>query len=664
MVHIELPSLSVSLDAGDADVLEKVVSSISSDAVITISNTPTDPTHSNTLLSLLQSIEFRNLNSSSIEFDDIRFRISETNYGRLAQYMTDVFTPEWANTDAGDVDNTNDALIRAKKDNQSNSFSTNTMTMAVAEGSVDAPGNFDGSEHGSFPDLHIGYVAAALTNAHEGRAVILNEESVFDTMNSSFGADFMSSLWSNTSGVTAGADSGGAGYRQLDLEGGSAGPLKELLSALYHGAPERFQTATPNDTEVFQALPIEAGDTVSIRVTVTGNIKMSTSSLTTPASDGADILPLIIPTASKANPSTYQAPFNVVSGVSPDAASDTAVAIGAQELSYVAGVSHNGSNAVSLDIRPQKYEFKVVLGDSGDGSGITIALTYTGDNWSMSGDFGLNIPLTTADTDTLSIYNNITSLDGSTSSIPYLYKDPDTNSYDVPNTPHWRIYNNLLQLLNYPTLLSTNEIQVGFSQEIHWTVDTAIIDGTIFTGHTTTTIANPLGTGTVGVIHDSSQSSGKWNESLNSGWRILFYHDATSWTNPITNNDTLQIGGVTLQDGMLILLNGTSGDSSFHKRNGIWRVYTTSEGIKQPTVNNQWTTVNNHLQLIRVADFESGDSITMLHRNRRFVRVSTDSLAVDSNNQSLAGKMYHVSTTNSGYSIDNQPFNFAEIVSQ
>lgn len=50
MVHIELPSLSVSLDAGDADVLEQVVSSISTDAVITISNTPTDPTHSNTLL--------------------------------------------------------------------------------------------------------------------------------------------------------------------------------------------------------------------------------------------------------------------------------------------------------------------------------------------------------------------------------------------------------------------------------------------------------------------------------------------------------------------------------------------------------------------------------------------------------------------------------------
>ena len=362
MVNIALPSLSVTLDAGHAEVLEKVVSPIVSDAVITIENTPTDPTHSNTLLSLLQSIEFRNLNSLSSEFDDIRFRMSETNYGRLAQYMTDMFTPEWVNTDVADGDHTNDAMIRAKLDNAGATI-TNTMTLTVEEGSVPAPGNFNDSEHGCFPDLHIGYVAAALTNAHEGRAVILNEESIFASMHNNsgmhnnFGTQFTSQLWNS-----ANADSGGSGYRQLDLEGGSAGPLKELLSALYHEAPDRFQESTLNETEEFQTLPIESGDTMSIKVTVTGSLKMSTLSLTTPTSDGANILPLIIPTASKANPSTYSTPFNVDESVASNVASDTAVATQTQELNYEAGVLHNGVDAVSVHIRPQKYEVKVVLG--------------------------------------------------------------------------------------------------------------------------------------------------------------------------------------------------------------------------------------------------------------------------------------------------------------
>jgi len=359
MVHLELASLAVTLAAGNADVLEKVVSAISSDAIVTVANMPTEPTNSENLLTLFKKIEFRNLNSASAEYDDVRFRIAEADYTKFSNYMSDVFTPTWANTDAGVVDNTNDAMIRAKLDNAGATITNNTMTMTVAEGSVAAPGNFNNSVHGCFPDLHIGYVAAALTNAHEGRAVILNEESVFENLNGSFGTDFMSKLWDSAT-----ADSGGVGFRQLDLEGGSAGPLKELLSALYHEAPERFQSPTPAtssggqdlpDTEEFEALPIVTGDTISIKVTVSGGLNMNTSSLTTPASDGTDILPLIIPTASKANPSTYLAPFNVTSGVS-SVASDTAVANGAQELSYVAGVVHNGSNAVSLNIRPQKYE--------------------------------------------------------------------------------------------------------------------------------------------------------------------------------------------------------------------------------------------------------------------------------------------------------------------
>jgi len=367
-VPIKLYSLVVDLTAGNADVLEKVVSAISSDAVVEVTNMPTEPTNSENLLSLFKKIQFRNLNQTSgAVLDDVRFRIAAADYTKFSNYMSDVFTPTWANSDAGDVDvdGNNDAKIRAKLDNAGATITNNTMTMTVDEGSVAAPGNFDGSEHGCFPDLHIGYVAAALTNAHEGRAVILNEESVFENLNGSFGTAFMSSLFNSASNVTV----DGTDYHQLDLKGGSAGPLKELLSALYHGDPERFQSPTPAssggedlpDTEEFETLPIKSGDTISIKVTVSGGLNMNTSSLTTPASDGTDILPLIIPTASKANPSTYLAPFNVTSGVSSVAASDTAVANGAQELSYVAGVVHNGSNAVSLNIRPQKYEVKMYL---------------------------------------------------------------------------------------------------------------------------------------------------------------------------------------------------------------------------------------------------------------------------------------------------------------
>lgn len=345
MVHIELASLAVSLSAGNADVLEKVVSAIVSDAVITVDNMPDEPTNSENLLSLFQKIEFRNLNSASAEYDDIRFRISEDNYIKFSNYMTDVFTPSWANSDAGDVDNTSDGKIRAKLDNAGATI-TNTMTMTVAEGSVAAPGNFNTSVHGSFPDLHIGYVAAALTNAHEGRAVILNEESVFNTMNSSFGTDFMSSLFDS-----AAADSGGAGYRQLDLEGGSAGPLKELLTALYHEAPSRFQASTPNDTEEFQALPIESGDTISIKVTVSGGLNMSAVNLTGIDSSGAKAVMANVTDVCDASPSTFTDPVN----------QDGSGAADSNDGITVTGTPGLAGSSVSVSLRSQVYEVTMTV---------------------------------------------------------------------------------------------------------------------------------------------------------------------------------------------------------------------------------------------------------------------------------------------------------------
>ena len=273
--------------------------------------------------------------------DDIRFRISETDYAKFSNYMTDVFTPSWANSDAGDVDNTNNGKIRAKKDNVAAAI-TNTMTMTVTEGSIPAPGNFNSSEHGCFPDLHIGYVAAALTNAHEGRAVILNEESVFNTMNSAlFGTDFMSSLWGN-----AIANSGGEGSRQLDLEGNSAGPLKDLFSALYHEAPGRFQTTNLNDTEEFQALPIAEGDTISIKVTVSGGLSMSAVNLTGINSSGAKAVMENVTDVCHASPSTFTDPVNQDEG----GASDSNDGI------TVSGTPGSAGSSVSVSLRSQIYE--------------------------------------------------------------------------------------------------------------------------------------------------------------------------------------------------------------------------------------------------------------------------------------------------------------------
>ena len=293
MVQITLASLALILSAGNAEVLEQVVSDIPSDAVVTVDNMPS--IGGEELHTLFQKIQFRNLNSASAAYDDVRFRIAETDYTKFSNYMTDVFTPKWANSDLGEdtVDGKNGAKIRANKDGAGTNI-TSTMTMKVDKGDGDAPGNFHESEHGCFPDLHIGYVAAALTNAHEGRAVILNENSVFEKMNGSFGTDFMKSLFfSNKSGVTAGAGSGGSGYRELDLEGDLAGPLKELWSALYHEAPERFQEATLNDTEEFQALPIKPKDNISISVTVTAGLSMGVDEIGGHGTAGAASIPVL-----------------------------------------------------------------------------------------------------------------------------------------------------------------------------------------------------------------------------------------------------------------------------------------------------------------------------------------------------------------------------------
>ena len=135
-----------------------------------------------TLLTLLQTIQWRNYNatdeSNSADSDDIVFRISTTNYQNTVQYLNErVFTPSWSQTDTQLVDNTNDATIRSLVPVGAGT-NTNAVEMKVTDVQNGAPGNLSESVFGSLADLHIGYVSASLTNAHEGRAIILNENDI------------------------------------------------------------------------------------------------------------------------------------------------------------------------------------------------------------------------------------------------------------------------------------------------------------------------------------------------------------------------------------------------------------------------------------------------------------------------------------------------------
>ena len=273
MVHLVLPSLQLAIDAGHSSVLGKpATETFSVDANIVCTHFPTEPTYNNNLLSLLRTIEFRNLNrTSQVPYDSIIFRISTTNYTRCVNYLNSIYTPSWARTNATDVDSTNNAIIRTREDSAGNTFAQNDFLLTVDEVAT-APGNFHTSTHGCFADLHIGYIASCLTNAHEGRAVIINENTIFDTFHNGntvdFGTAFLSALFPTVPD--------GEYYTASSTE---SPHLLVLIQSIYHDAPGRMQESTLNDTEEYQTVPLEAEDTISIHLTINGSLQMGTSTL-------------------------------------------------------------------------------------------------------------------------------------------------------------------------------------------------------------------------------------------------------------------------------------------------------------------------------------------------------------------------------------------------
>lgn len=272
MVHLMLTSIHITIDAGNADVLESNSSTISADANILCTDFPTDPTNGQNLLSLLRTVEFRNYNhTDQAPNDALVFRISAENYTRCVHYLNDIYTPAWTNTNAGDVDNTNNAILRAKQDHAGNAITDNSFLLTVDQVAT-APGNFHTSTHGCFADMHIGYISACLTNAHEGRALINNEHTIFNTFHNTsvnnFGSAFLSALFPTTE-----AD----GFYTVTAT--ESAHLLQLMQDIYHGEASRFQTAAANDTEEYQPLPLEADDTISFKVVINSTLQMSTGNL-------------------------------------------------------------------------------------------------------------------------------------------------------------------------------------------------------------------------------------------------------------------------------------------------------------------------------------------------------------------------------------------------
>lgn len=398
MVHAELASLALTLAAGNADVLEKVVVSHDVDATVLVTGVPVTES-GDSIRTHFRKIEWRNLNTltgDEADFDDVVFRISTADYTTLVDNINLLFTPDWSQTDAALEDNENDAVIRAliPPGNPSN---TNEVQMTINTPTNGEPGNINNAVFGSLADLHIGYVAAALTNAHEGRAILLNENTIFDTVAGDTAASVISSMGDGDEtaenlsfgnavmrGLFPTNDTGTEeGYYTEHMTQDKHGPLKELLSALYHQAPGRFQQSTQqstaNDTEEFQMdgtpqpLPLEKGDIMSFKLTVSSNLRMGTGFLATGTSVAAaqGILQSVLPASSIANPSTYAKPFNVNDTVADAEASDTAVANSEAEGDYSAGiyVEPQSGDAITTDskitcgVRPQKYLLKITLED-------------------------------------------------------------------------------------------------------------------------------------------------------------------------------------------------------------------------------------------------------------------------------------------------------------
>lgn len=309
------------------------------------------------LLDFFQTICYKDSSTATEDYshvplsNGICFEMKKTNYDAMSNYLDDLFTPAWSNTNAQDVDNQNDAIIRAKTDRNGNIFDngvTDEFQLKISQESKhthDGPGNFVSqsitTEHGSFADLHIGYVAAVLTNAHEGRAIILNEDVIFNTLStSSFGSLFMQALFPSPTVETR----GDGDYYVEKAEPSSLKNLKQLLDCLYLLDADRFAESATN--ECLQ-LPFVTGDTLSIKLNITGNVQMSTQFLQGVDSAGAKTVLANITAIGNQNPSTYTKPINH-SGIARDA--------GIHDNITVDGTVGVANSSVTTPLRTQVYK--------------------------------------------------------------------------------------------------------------------------------------------------------------------------------------------------------------------------------------------------------------------------------------------------------------------
>lgn len=261
-----LPSLCVSLNIGHADLLDRAPDSVTADATLCVSNIPSTETTGQSLMDLFRCIEFTNfyqqpvIDNSYKDLDGVMFRIHQTHYTTLQSHVNTIFTPSFASTDAHLINNVSDQKIRyllpvdASVNTNQTVFRVTQMTDAGIEtivGGSPAPGDFNNSTHGCLGDVHIGYLSAALTGTHRGRAIVNNEDVIIDTLaynscslssdvsNISFGEAVMRALFPTQ-------DLSGDGYyyesmlSQTSDDDNTTKPIKELFSQLYHKSTERF----------------------------------------------------------------------------------------------------------------------------------------------------------------------------------------------------------------------------------------------------------------------------------------------------------------------------------------------------------------------------------------------------------------------------------------
>lgn len=166
----------------------------------------------------------------------------------ISQILTNALTPAFENTDASEKNNSPSIQIRAKTNDSAGDFLGGSVTVKeVSASDSDAPGlpaNWKSSEHGCLSDALVGYLAMVLTGAHQGRAIIVNEDVIFDTAHT-----YTDNVEGNVEGIGKAIINKLCGVstwnQESDLTGinsftNADAPVIELVKQMYEQNPERF----------------------------------------------------------------------------------------------------------------------------------------------------------------------------------------------------------------------------------------------------------------------------------------------------------------------------------------------------------------------------------------------------------------------------------------